>query len=126
VGADSRTFQIEHTMELIKPILAGSVRAVAVREEASAKYNSWMQGRLARSVWNLCDSYYRREGVNGKIIAMFPGSVSLFWWLARRPRYSDYEAVGEGRWPPRRNPVPVIAFGFLILGVAVVLGCLTT
>ena len=84
-------------MQLIKPILAGSVRSVAVREEASAEYNSWLQARLARSVWNFCDSYYRREGANGKIIATFPGSVSLFWWLARRPQYSDYEVVVSGK-----------------------------
>lgn len=86
-------------MQLIKPILAGTVRSVVVREEASAKYNSWLQARLARSVWNFCDSYYRREGDDGKITVTFPGPVSLFWWLARRPRYSDYEVVrGEDRW----------------------------
>ncbi|KAH9035524.1 hypothetical protein EDB85DRAFT_1943840 [Lactarius pseudohatsudake] len=111
--------QIQHTMQLIKPILAGKVRSVAVREEASAKYNSWLQARLARSVWNFCDSYYRREGTNGKIIATFPGTVSLFWWLARRPRYSDYEVVvsGEERWP-RLKRVSTL----LVVAVAVMLG----
>ncbi|KAH8989211.1 hypothetical protein EDB86DRAFT_2944580 [Lactarius hatsudake] len=111
--------QIQHTMQLIKPILAGKVRSVAVREEASAKYNSWLQARLARSVWNFCDSYYRREGTNGKIIATFPGTVSLFWWLARRPRYSDYEVVvsGEERWPRLKR-----VSALLVVAVAVTLG----
>jgi hypothetical protein len=91
--------QIQHAMQLIKPILAGTVQSVVVREEASAKYNSWLQARLARSVWNFCDSWYRRSGADGKITATFPGPVSLFWWLARSPRYSDYEVVGgEARW----------------------------
>lgn len=113
--------QIQHTMQLIKPILAGKVRSVAVREEASAKYNSWLQARLARSVWNFCDSYYRREGTNGKIIATFPGTVSLFWWLARRPRYSDYEVVvsGEEGWPrlKRVSTLLVVAVAAMMLGV---------
>lgn len=96
--------QIQHAMQLIKPILAGTVRSVAVREEASAKYNSWLQAQLARSVWNFCDSYYRRSGADGKITVTFPGPVSLFWWLARRPRYSDYEVVsGEERHEMKRT-----------------------
>jgi hypothetical protein len=85
-------------MQLVKPILAGAVRSFAVREEVSAKYNSWMQERLVRTVWNFCDSYYRRESTNGKNFATFPGSSSLFWWLARSPRYSEYEIVGGERW----------------------------
>jgi hypothetical protein len=85
-------------IRLIKPILEGKVRSVAVREDASAKYNSWLQARLARSVWNFCESYYRREGTHGKITVTFPGPVSLFWWLARRPRYSDYDIVGGEEW----------------------------
>ncbi|KAF8265945.1 FAD/NAD(P)-binding domain-containing protein [Lactarius quietus] len=80
--------------EVQAPYPCGDVRSVAVREEASAKYNSWLQARLARSVWNFCDSYYRRSGENGKITVTFPGPVSLFWWFARKPRCSDYEVVG--------------------------------
>jgi hypothetical protein len=106
-------------MQLIKPILAGTVRSVAVREEASAEYNSWLQARLTRSVWNFCDSFYRRGGADGKIIATFPGSVSLFWWLARRPRYTDYEVVvsGKERWPPELKRVSTL----LLVAVAVAL-----
>ena len=90
-------------MQLIKPILTGAVRSFAVREEASAKYNSWIQKRLVRTVWNHCESYYRRESANGKIFATFPGAVSLFWWLARRPRYSEYEIVGKEEWAERER-----------------------
>ena len=85
-------------MELIKPILEGKVRSIMVREEASAKYNAWLQGRLGRSVWNFCNSYYRREGANDKITVTFPGPVTEFWWLARHARYSDYEIVGGEEW----------------------------
>jgi hypothetical protein len=90
-------------MQLIKPILEGTVRSLAVREEVSVKYNEWLQERLARSVWNFCNSYYRREGANGKITVTFPGPVSQFWWLARHPRYSDYEIVGAKQWEGTRT-----------------------
>ena len=46
-----RVCQIQHTMQLIKPILTGAVRSFSVREEASSKYNSWVQKQLARTVW---------------------------------------------------------------------------
>lgn len=113
-----RVCQIQHTMQLIKPILAGAVRSIAVREEASAKYNSWMQRRLTRTVWNFCDSYYRRETTNGKIFATFPGPVSLFWLLARRPRYSDYEIIGGERWR-RREGLRRIVGGALKIAVVI-------
>ena len=111
--------QIQHTMQLIKPILAGTVRSVAVREEASAKYNSWVQARLKHSVWNFCDSWYRRYSADGKITATFPGPVTLFWWLARRPRYADYEVVfgGEERWP-----MQLWVMAIPVMGVAVLWG----
>ena len=109
-------------MQLIKPILAGKVRSVAVREEASAKYNSWVQARLARSVWNFCDSWYRRSGADGKITATFPGPVSLFWWLARRPRYSDYEVVGGEERRRRMAELKGVMTLLLMGGVAVVWG----
>ncbi|KAI0306342.1 hypothetical protein B0F90DRAFT_1689116 [Multifurca ochricompacta] len=111
--------QIQHTMQLIQPILTGSVRSYMVREKASAKYNSWVQTRLARTVWAFCDSYYRREGANGKIIAIFPGSVTLFWWLVRFPRYSDYEIVGKEGWEGTRRWW-MKRLLFLLLGVFVV------
>ncbi|KAI0273330.1 hypothetical protein BC834DRAFT_203637 [Gloeopeniophorella convolvens] len=90
--------QLNHAMQLVKPILEGAVQSFAVREEASARYNAWLQNRLRTSVWNFCQSYYRRESADGKNIAAFPGPVSLFWWLARKPRYADYEVVGGERW----------------------------
>jgi len=107
--------QIQHAMQLIKPILAGEVRSFAVREEVSAKYNSWMQKRLVRTVWNFCDSYYRRESTNGKIFTSFPGPVTLFWWLARSPRYSDYEIVGGVQWRRMRRLRRVLQAGLRLI-----------
>jgi hypothetical protein len=108
-------------MQLVKPILAGAVRSFAVREEASAKYNSWMQKRLVRTVWNFCDSYYRRESTNGKNFATFPGPVTLFWWLTHSPRYSDYAIVGGGQWQRARkvNGIVRVALQLVVITIAV-------
>jgi hypothetical protein len=125
----ARVCQIQHTMQLIKPILTGAVRSFAVREEASSKYNSWMQKRLAGTVWNFCNSYYRRESAKGKIFATFPGPVSLFWWLARRPRYSDYKVVGGERWQHAERQREGIWTALKMIGIMIVVvkvwgGCL--
>jgi len=107
--------QIQHAMQLIKPILAGEVRSFAVREEVSAKYNSWIQKRLVRTVWNFCDSFYRRESTDGKNFTTFPGHVSLFWWLARSPRHSDYEIVGGERWQHMQRLKSVLRGGVRLI-----------
>jgi len=114
--------QIQHTMQLIKPILTGAVRSFAVRERASSKYNSWMQKQLAGTVWNFCNSYYRRESAKGKIFATFPGPVSLFWWLARRPRYSDYEIVGGERWQRAERRREDIWTALKLIGIMIAVG----
>jgi hypothetical protein len=116
------TCQIRYTMQLVKPILAGAVRSFAVREEASAKYNSWMQQRLVRTVWNFCNSYYRRESTNGKNFATFPGPVTLFWWLTQSPRYSDYDIVGGERWRRVRKVKGILRAALVVVAIAVV-GC---
>ena len=111
-------------MQLIKPILAGDVRSFAVREEASAKYNSWIQKRLTRTVWNHCQSYYRRESTNGKNFVTFPGYVSLFWWLVRNPRHSDYVIVGGERWRRVRRLKGTLRVTLQLAVLTVVVGTL--
>jgi hypothetical protein len=108
---------------LIRPILKGEVQSFAVREEASAKYNSWVQTRLARTVWNHCQSFYRRDSTTGKNFVTFPGHVALFWWLARRPRYSEYLIVGGERWRRVRRLKGILR---VTLGLAVLMAVVGT
>ena len=109
-------------MQLVKPILTGAVRSFAVREDASAKYNWWMQKRLVRAVWNFCNSYYRRESTNGKNFATFPGPVTLFWWLTYSPRYSDYEIVGGEQWEGVRKVKRIVRAGLRVVVMAIAVG----
>ncbi|KAG6860624.1 hypothetical protein C0995_009273 [Termitomyces sp. Mi166 len=91
-------------IQLIKPILAGKAKSFEVREEATDRYNKWLQNRLARSVWTDCNSYYQVGGEKQtKIVATFPGPVALFWWLTLRPRWNEFIGVGAEAWETERR-----------------------
>ncbi|KAI0064568.1 FAD/NAD(P)-binding domain-containing protein [Artomyces pyxidatus] len=95
--------QLQHALVLIKPIIEGKAKSFSVREDVTDRYNQWLQDRISRTVWNSCHSYYRADGQSGRNIAIFPGPVTLFWWLARRPRLADYHAVGAERFLRERR-----------------------
>ncbi|KAG6868707.1 hypothetical protein C0993_011645 [Termitomyces sp. T159_Od127] len=81
------------------PVLAGKAKSFEVKEEATDKYNTWLQNRLARSVWTDCNSYYQAGGQKQtKIIATFPGPVALFWWLTLWPKWNEFVGVGAEAW----------------------------
>lgn len=87
------SLQIQLAIKLIKRVIEGKIKSFEIKEEATNKYNEWLQDRLADSVWNDCNSYYQaRTGgeKRGKIIATFPGPVSLFWWLTKFPRWKNW------------------------------------
>lgn len=88
----------------MKPILAGKAKSFEVREEATDKYNTWLQNRLSRSVWTDCNSYYQVGGQKQtKIVATFPGSVTLFWWLTLWPRWNEFIGVDAEAWYKERR-----------------------
>lgn len=74
-----------------------------ITDEATDKYNEWLQERLQKSVWTECMSYYRADRKQGKIIATFPGPVALFWWLSLSPVWERYKAVGAEAWAAERR-----------------------
>jgi len=100
----SQESQIGLAIQLIKPIFDGKANSFEVTEDATNKYNTWLQGRLSRSVWTDCNSYYQSGGQKQtKIIATFPGPVSLFWWLARSVRWDDFAGVEAEAWEKQRR-----------------------
>ncbi|KAI0038078.1 FAD/NAD(P)-binding domain-containing protein [Auriscalpium vulgare] len=118
--------QLGHFLQLIRPIVQRKALSFAPREEATVKYNAWLQSRLARSVWNYCSSYYRASGGQGRNFAIFPGPVTLFWLIARNPEWGDYDVVGGERWARERRAkraarLIVLSVLGLLLGLAVIL-----
>lgn len=110
----------------MKPILDGKAKSFEITEEATDVYNTWLQNRLSTSVWTDCNSYYQAGGNNQtKVIATFPGPVTLFWWLIRTPRWELFRAVGAEAWEKQQRAekvkkwsIAVVIFVFaMIIGV---------
>ncbi|GLB34847.1 putative L-lysine 6-monooxygenase (NADPH-requiring) [Lyophyllum shimeji] len=100
----SEEAQIGLAIQLIKPILDGKAKSFEVTDEATNRYNTWLQNRLSLSVWTDCHSYYHvGNQKQTKIVATFPGPVALFWWFARRVRWDDFTGVGAEAWEKQRR-----------------------
>ncbi|TRM62608.1 hypothetical protein BD626DRAFT_403629 [Schizophyllum amplum] len=97
----SEEVQIQLALQVIKPVLDGDAQSFEIKDEVVNKYNEWLQARLRHSVWTDCMSYYRVDRSQGKIVATFPGPVTLFWRLARRPRWDEWKGVGAEAWARR-------------------------
>jgi len=96
--------QLDMAMQLIKPVIEGKARSFEVRAEATDEYNHWLQNRMADSVWTECNSFYHSgDEHQKKVVVTFPGPVTLFWWMARRPRWDHFKAVGAEQWFSQRT-----------------------
>jgi hypothetical protein len=91
-----------------------------VRKDVCDEYNEWVQNQFPRTVWSFCNSYYRADGQRGVINAIFPGTLTYFWWLARRAQRTDYVVVGA-KEQKERGQVGNVA-GVLVLFVALLWG----
>ncbi|KAJ3993536.1 hypothetical protein F5050DRAFT_1577417 [Lentinula boryana] len=97
--------QIQLAIQLAAPIIQNfkshrrtGVHSLTIKEDVTDSYNTWLQSRIASSVWPDCgESYYYVDGTSRtKNIAMFPGPAMLFWWFARKPRWGEWVVFGEG------------------------------
>ncbi|PFH54195.1 hypothetical protein AMATHDRAFT_478 [Amanita thiersii Skay4041] len=111
--------QINHALQLIKPILDGQAKSFEVKEDVCDEYDGWVQKRLKTSVWMECNSYYQVGGNNEtKNVATFPGPVSLFWWLIRTPDWSKFDGVGKEEWERVRRMETLRRVGLVGMGLA--------
>ncbi|KAG2051556.1 FAD/NAD(P)-binding domain-containing protein [Suillus hirtellus] len=89
--------QIGYILQLIEPVLSGSVSSFTVKASPTDAYNAKVQGRLSRSVFVQCYSWARTNGT-GKVFNVFPWAVTLWWWWLRKPNQDHYVAVGAEKW----------------------------
>lgn len=54
---------------------------IRVREDAMRRFNRWLQGRLARTVWSTTDNYF--QAGSGKVVSQWPEGPT-FYILATR------------------------------------------
>ncbi|KAL2205687.1 FAD/NAD(P)-binding domain-containing protein [Sarocladium strictum] len=75
-----------------KKIAADDIRAVAVKADASTEYNEYTQEALKRTVWTSgCRSWFKNGTVDGRVFAMYAGSVLHYKELTESFRTEDFE-----------------------------------
>ncbi|KRB74194.1 4-hydroxyacetophenone monooxygenase [Nocardioides sp. Root190] len=73
--------------------IESSGRAISVRPEVAAAYDSEMQERLSKSVWTSCASWYRDP--SGRITTNWPGTVAEYQTRTGQFDAHDFDAVRE-------------------------------
>jgi cyclohexanone monooxygenase len=84
-------------MSAIETMDEQSLIAVDVRQDVLSRYNSKIQARLAKTVWNRggCTSWYLDP--NGKNTALWPGFTLSFRKQLRTFDLDDYRAESANR-----------------------------
>lgn len=89
--------KIGYILQLIEPVLNGSVSSFSVKAAPTDAYNVKLQERLSRSVFVHCSSWARTNGT-GKAFNPFPWAVTWWWWWLRKPNWAHFVAVGAEKW----------------------------
>lgn len=97
LGHNSMVYMMEaqyaYILDALRTMREKRLRSVEVRADAQARYNRWLQKRLARTVWNTggCRSWYLTA--SGKNTTAWPGFTFEFWARMRRFDVESYELV---------------------------------
>lgn len=89
LGHSSMTVVIEaqarYAVDAVRRMDAHGIADVEVSAHAQDAYNAWLAERMARTVWTTggCTSWYMDER-NGRVTALWPGSLSRFKRMNRR------------------------------------------
>ena len=114
-------------IQLLEPVLKGTLTSVVPTNAATTTYNEKLQARISRSIFVQCASWFRAGTQNnGKVSGVFPEPITMFWWWTRKPVWGNYEVRGPGaeNWQKKAingNPWTVISLGLLAAGVAYVM-----
>ncbi len=87
-GAQSILFviesQIQHIIELMRLMKARRATGVEVRADVQRDFNSWLHGKLGKSVWNTggCTSWFLDH--TGHNRQSWPGTGTSYWRATRR------------------------------------------
>ncbi|CAE6520964.1 unnamed protein product, partial [Rhizoctonia solani] len=110
--------QMNYVSELLKPVLQGKVGSFVPRNESTRSWNKWAQSCLNSHVWSGCASWYRADGADAKIFALWPGGNIHMWWSFRKPNWKHFEMVGGENWLLKRRALDSIG-AILRVGLAV-------
>ena len=109
LGHNSQVFMIEAQVRYMVRCLryAGRENVLEVRRDAQDRFNRFIQGRLASTVWQAggCRSWYQ-DPVTGRNTLLWPRSTLSYWLRTRFVRPTDYQ----------RTKHPVVAGSPVTLG----------
>ncbi|HEX3788395.1 MAG TPA: NAD(P)/FAD-dependent oxidoreductase [Pseudonocardiaceae bacterium] len=98
LGGNSIIYMMESQARYIVTALSRLAQVpgstIEVRATAAERFDIEMRGRLARSVWSACQSWYREPG--GRISTNWPGQVLEYHRRTRTVDFTDYR-VTAGR-----------------------------
>jgi len=113
--------QVSYILKLLKPIIDGKAKSLEVTQKATTCYNTWIRKRMKSTIFFDCFSYYRGDSREGaRNVATFPGMMTLFWWITRKPCWDDFKVVGGERWLCQRRKVELIV-KFALIATPVIL-----
>ncbi len=94
LGHNSQVFMIEAQARYMSRCLryAGRGGVLEVRRDAQDRFNEYLQGRLAATVWQAggCTSWYQ-DPATGRNTLLWPKSTLSYWFRTRFLRRSDYQ-----------------------------------
>ncbi|KAH7259815.1 hypothetical protein NW759_002732 [Fusarium solani] len=81
----------DYIMRWIKKISTGDIKSVTVDTDATADYNAYTHEFLKRTVWTSgCRSWYKNNKVDGKVTAMYAGSIIHYKEILESFRTEDF------------------------------------
>jgi cation diffusion facilitator CzcD-associated flavoprotein CzcO len=85
--------QVRYSMSVLRQMRARGWRAACVRADVEAAFNTKLQKRLSRTVWQTggCRSWY--QDANGKNTTLWPGFTLEYVWRTLRARIKEYQEV---------------------------------
>jgi hypothetical protein len=78
-------------VECIQKVRQGGYHWISVHPEIQQTYNQDLQNRLSKSVWSMCNSWYRNK--NGRIVMLWPGSTDEYVKSLENDDFTAYSFV---------------------------------
>jgi cation diffusion facilitator CzcD-associated flavoprotein CzcO len=80
-----------YVSQMIKNVVKRGLKSVTVKPAAVKSYNDYVEKSfVGRPEMDDCSAWYKAGG--GKVpVTNFPGGMSMYWWMTRRPKSADYD-----------------------------------
>ncbi|KAL4883949.1 hypothetical protein BJY04DRAFT_183569 [Aspergillus karnatakaensis] len=108
--------EIDYITRVIDKMQRDNIRAIGVRKEAVERFRRHCDQYFSRTVFNLeCRSWYKGGSLDGRIVALWPGSSLHAMKALANPRWEDYTYeyvndnpngwIGDGWAEDERNDI---------------------